>query len=289
MAPPAGKGKVQGKGKGKGKGKSKGKGTAKSKWQITLESKWEDYGDEEDRILKRAIMVGQPNAKFQLRGQHYLYNFTKMVQVNLDTNKERKIRPPKGIRVPRKALLPSGPMTIITVGTCQSGTTINITDPMTKQNVPVFVPAHAKPGQKLAVPLPGKGESVADVQKKQDAVDKQNGTKTSWSTGAKTATAMGGAALVGGAALGGIILGDHLAGGDMAATVGAAVVDAAEDVWDGVTDAADAVADWAPGAADAAGDWTEGAVDDVGEFGGEAVDWFEDAGEDIGDFVMDLF
>jgi len=303
---PAAVGKAKGKGKGKctAKGKGKGKSGAGNKWQIVLENRFQDYGAQEDMILKRAYMTGQKNARFELRGQRYEYNFTKMLQINKSTNKERRIRPPCGPRPPRKPLLPTGPMIIITVRAGQAGTMISIKDPNNLgQSVRVFVPAHAKPGQKLAVPVPRKGEAVEEVQKKQRKHDDEHGTKSSeWSTGAKVAA--GGAALAA-VGVGGVILGDHLAGGDLAETIGEAAADAGED-------AADAVGDWAAGVAEDPGAWAEGAAEDVGEWlgdaaedlgdwaeaagediadfeVGDAADWFGDAGEDIGDFVMDLF
>jgi len=294
-------GKHVSKGHGKGKGKGKGKGSG-SKWQIMLDGRFKDYGHEEDMILKRAYLTGQKNAKFHLRGQNYEYNFQKMIQKNKGTNKVRSIRPPCGPKPPSKPLLPTGPMIILTVRAGQPGTIISVADPNNRgQTVEVYVPAHAKVGAKLAVPIPAKGESVQDVQRKQEKHDAEHGTKTGWSTGGKVAA--GGAAALGVAAVGvgGVILGDHLAGGDMATSVGeAAVDDAGEWVVDGVGDAVDAVGDWAPGAFESAGDWIEGAAEDVGEwaegagedivdFAGDAADWLGDAGEDIGDFVMDLF
>jgi len=279
----------------------KGKGSSGTMWQIKLESSWKDYAKQEDMILKRAYMTGQKNAKFHLRGQNYEYNFKKMVQKNKDTKKERSIRPPCGPKPPSKPLLPTGPMIILTVKAGQPGTMIPVADPNNPgQTIQVFVPKHAKVGQKLAVPIPGKGESVADVSAKQERHDAEHGTKTGWSTGAKVAA--GGAAVAGVAAVGvgGVILGDHLAGGDMAGTIGEAAVDASEWAVDAGGDAVDAVGDWAPGAAEAAGDWAEGAAADVGDwaegagediadFAGDAGDWMGDAAEDIGDFVMDLF
>merc|ERR1711904_160373 len=199
------------------------------------------------RILKRAYLVGQPNARFHLRGQDYEYSFRKMRQRSLKTRKEREIRPPPGPRPPKHALLPTGPMVIITVGTGQPGQMITVPDPNNPgSTINVFVPPGAKPGSKMAVPIPQKGESIEAVQEKQKKHDETK-KKGKWSTGAKVAA--GGAALVGVGAVGvgGVILGDHLAGGDMAGDIGAAVVDAAEVIGDGVTDAADAVADWAPG------------------------------------------
>jgi len=294
LAPAAGKCKGQGKGKGKGKGK----GT--SHWQIKLEGQWKDYCKEEDMILKRAYMTGQKNANYDFRGQNYEYNFKKMLQKNKDSRKERSIRPPMGPKPPRKPLLPTGPMIILTVKTGQPGTVISVADPNNPgQNINVYVPPHAKVGAKLAVPIPQKGESVEDVQKKQQKHDEDHGTKT-WSSGAKVGA--GGAAVAGLAAVGvgGVILGDHLAGGDMAGTIGEAAVDAGEWVADGATDAADAIGEWAPGAAEDVGDWAVGAAEDIGdwavgagedigEFAIDAADWMGDAAEDIGDFVMDLF
>lgn len=223
--------------------------------------------------MKRAYMMGHKNAKFSLRGQDYEYSFNRMAQINKHTRKERQIRPPKGSTAPKKPLLPTGPMIIVTVKPGQPGSMTTVSDPNNPgQTLQVFVPAHAKPGQRMAIPVPAKGESVQAVQAKQKAHDKENGTKgQGWTTGG--AVAAGGLAVAGvaGVAVGGVILGDHLAGGDLAETIGAEVADAAEAVGDGIVDAADAVADWAPDAFEDAGEW-------LGE-----------AGEDIGDFVMDLF
>lgn len=259
-------------------GHGQGKHTKAKKWQIKLDGHWQDYEDQEDRILKRAYLVGQPNARYHLRGQDYEYNFWNMRQKNLKTRKEREIRPPPGPRPPKHALLPAGPMVVITVRAGQAGQMITVPDPNNPgSKINVFVPAGAKPGSKMAVPIPQKGESIQVVQEKQKKHDEKK-KDGKWSTGGKVAA--GGAALVGIGAVGvgGVILGDHLAGGDMAGDIGDVVADGAEAVGDGVTDAAEAVADWAPGAAE-----------DIGEFAGDAIDWLGDAGEDVGDFIMDLF
>jgi len=283
----------QGKGKGKGKGKRTG-----TLWQTKLDGKFQDYGTQEDMILKRAYMIGQHNAKFHLRGQNYEYNFSKMIQKNKDSGKERQIRPPLGPRPPTKPLLPKGPMIVITVRAGQPGSLISVKDPNNPgTQVQVYVPAHAKPGQKMAVPIPEKGQSVESVQRKQQEHDAEHGMKTSpWSTGGKVAA--GGVAVAGLAAVGvgGVILGDHLAGGDMADSIGEAVVDAGDwaadaagDVGDWAADAAGDVGDWAADAADDAAPWLEGAGEDIADFAGDAGEWLGDAAEDIGDFVMDLF
>merc|ERR1711971_1511193 len=158
---------------------------------------------------------------------------------------------------------------------------ITVPDPNNAgQQINVFVPPEAKAGAKTAIPIPRKGESVEEVQAKQKQHAEEQ--KGKWSTGGKIATTGAALVTVGAVGVGGVILGDHLAGGDMAETIGEAVVDAGEAVGDGVTDAIDAVGDWAPGAFEDVGDWAVDAIDDVG-------DWLGDAGEDIGDFVMDLF
>jgi len=125
-------------------------------------------------------------------------------------------------------------MTVITVGTGQPGTVIIVNDPNNPgQKIDVFVPPTAKAGQKMAVPIPGKGETVQSVQAKQKKHDEEKAEKAKaggWSTGAKVAA--GGAAVVGIGAVGvgGVILGDHLAGGDLAADMGDGIVDAGEAV-----------------------------------------------------------
>merc|ERR1712232_224480 len=132
-----------------------------------------DYEDQEDRILKRAWLVGQKNARFSLRGQHYEYNFEDMIQRNLRTHREREIRPPlSGPKPPKNPLLPAGPTTIITVGPGQPGQMITVPDPNNPGTmINVFVPPGAKVGSKMAVSLPAKGEDIQSVQEKQKKHD----------------------------------------------------------------------------------------------------------------------
>jgi len=254
------------------------------KFQIQLAGDWQSYEDQEDMVLKRAFLVGQPNAKFSLRGQHYEYSFQEMSQRNLETDKERKIRPPRGMKAPKTPLLPPGPMVVITVPKGAAGKTIEIKDPNnTGRKLQVNVPPGAKAGQKMAVPVPEKGQTIQAVQEKQ----------TSHSTGAKLAMGIGGIAAVAGLAVGGVILGDHLSGGAVADWAGDAFGDGAGDAVAAATAwtegaVADA-AEWTEGAAGDVGDWAVGAGEDIGEFAGDAVDWLGDAAEDAGDFVMSLF
>merc|ERR1719195_2198690 len=259
-----------------------------------LSGDWKDYGEEEDGVLKRAYLVGQPNCRFNLRGQNYEYSFEDMKQKNLGTGKERRIRPPLGMTKPAAPLLPTGPMVVITVPPNSAGQTITINDPNNPgQTVQVQVPPNARPGAKMAVPVPEAGQSVEDVSTKQSK---------HMSAGAIAGTIGGVAVVAGGLAVGGVILGDHLSGGAVADAVGGALGDGAGDALGSVTDvaagavgdigdaAADAgLTDAAAGAADAVGDVAGDVGDLAGDFGGAAGDWLGDSAGDAGDFVMSLF
>jgi len=226
-----------------------------AKFQVMLGGEWNDYSHAEDKILKRAYMAGFPTAKFHLRGQNYNYDFGRMVQINRDSGKERKIRQPMKWKSPSKPLVPPGPTTVVTVPPGSAGTTIQVPHPRRKGAfISVNVPASAKPGQAMLVPVP----SEATVA----AIDTPTPTKAGgggWSTGGKVAAGTTAIVGLGGAAVGGAILGAHIAEHGLDATVDAA--------GDGIADAAEATADFAV---------------DAGEF-------IVDAAEDVGDFVMDLF
>jgi hypothetical protein len=227
-------------------------------FQIKLGGKWTDYSTEENKILKRAFMAGFPNAKFRLRRQHYLYDFKKMVQLNIDSGKERQIRQPKKWKAPSKPLVPAGPTTVVSVPEGSPGTTVQVPHPRAKGAfISVNVPAAAKPGQAMLVPVPAVPAEVAVAAA--DIPTPARVDRGSWSTGAKVAAGTAGVAGVFGAAVGGVILGEHIAEHGLDATVDA--------VGDGIVDAAEATEDFAV---------------DAGEF-------IVDAAEDVGDFVMDLF
>jgi hypothetical protein len=227
-------------------------------FQIKLGGKWTDYSTEENKILKRAFMAGFPNAKFRLRRQHYLYDFKKMVQLNIDSGKERQIRQPKKWKAPSKPLVPAGPTTVINVPEGSPGTRVRVPHPRAKGAfISVNVPAAAKPGQAMLVPVPAVPAEVAVAAA--DIPTPARGDRGSWSTGAKVAAGTAGVAGVFGAAVGGVILGEHIAEHGLDATVDA--------VGDGIVDAAEATEDFAV---------------DAGEF-------IVDAAEDVGDFVMHLF
>jgi hypothetical protein len=222
-----------------------------AKFQVKLAGDFKNYNLEEDKILKRAFMAGFPHAKFTLRGQNYTYDFRRMVQVNRDSGKERQIRQPKKWTQPSKPLVPAGPTTVVTVPKGSPGKTIQVPHPGVKGAfISVNVPASAKAGQAMLVPVP----PTADVQ-----TGGSSAGAGGWSTGGKVVAGTAAIAGIAGVAVGGAILGEHIAEHGLDATV-----DAAEE---GILDAAEAVEDVAV---------------DAGEF-------IVDAAEDVGDFVMDLF
>jgi len=224
-----------------------------AKFQVELSGKFQDYSKDEDKILKRAYMAGFPNAKFHLRGQDYEYNFTRMEQLNKNTGKTRRIRAPHKWKPPSKPIVPEGPTTVITVPAGSAGKTIQVPHPKAKgQYISVNVPAGAKAGQAMLVPVP-KADACGG------AGSGSGGSGGGWSTGAKVAAGGAAAVAVAGGAVGGALLGAHIAEHGIDATVDAA--------GDGLADAGEAIGD---------------AAVDAGEF-------IVDAAEDIGDFVMDLF
>merc|ERR1719326_2848923 len=78
-----------------------------------------------------------------------------MVQINRDSGKERKIRQPMKWKAPSKPLVPAGPTTVINVPPGSPGTTIQVPHPRVKGAfICVNVPASAKPGQAMLVPVP---------------------------------------------------------------------------------------------------------------------------------------
>merc|ERR1712146_356639 len=119
-----------------------------AKFQVKLGGEWKDYNNDGDKILKCAFMAGFPNAKLNLRGQSYSYDFQKMAQINRDTRKERAIRPPRKWKAPSKPLVPAGPTTVINVPAGSPGTTIQVPHPKVRGAfISVNVPASAKAGQ----------------------------------------------------------------------------------------------------------------------------------------------
>jgi len=292
-----------------------------SKFQVELAGEWKDYARDEDKILKRAFLAGFPNCKFTLRGATYEYNFRRMLQKNLTSGKERKIRAPYRWQQPSKPIVPKGPTICIRVPPGSPGSTIQVNHPKVKgAKINVAVPRSAKVGQAMLVPVPdiavacdvsvtggvfaattpegrrkgkgaGKGQRGSCTGAAAPAgaaaaapvtTGDAKSEKKGWSTGAKVAAGTAAVAAVGG----GAFLATHAATEGPEAT-GEMLADGAEDVGDWAEGAAEDVGDWAEeaGIVDAAEDaweWTAEAAED-------AAEWIGDAAEDAGDFIMDLF
>lgn len=265
---------------------SKGQGKC-GHFQVQLSGRWADYQGNEDRILKRAYLAGFPNARYTLRGQTYEVDFKGMTQKNQKTGKGRSIRPPHRWKPPAAPICQPGPTTCIKVPEGAPGTTIQVPHPRAKgQYIAVDVPVTARAGQAMLVPVPAVTEappmpsaapepaavpepsappapSAASAPSAPAPAPKpappEKGGKKGWSTGAKVAAGVTGAAAVGGLAVAGVVLGEHIA----------------EEGWDA------AIAD--------VGDWFEGAGETIADGAEAAVDWVGDAADATGDFVMDLF
>merc|ERR1719240_2229949 len=89
-----------------------------------------------------------------------------MVQINRDSGKERKIRQPLKWKAPAKPIVPPWPTTVINVPTGSPGTTINVPHPRVKGAfISVKVPASAKPGQAMLVPVPPAAATCTPTRK----------------------------------------------------------------------------------------------------------------------------
>merc|ERR1719491_14896 len=184
-----------------------------------------------------------------------------MVQVNENTRSERQIRPPRKLKSPAEPLVQAGPTTVINVPKGSPGKMIHVPHPgVPGAFLAVNVPATARPGQAMLVPVPREAAiAPARVAAPSDAARSKARSAGGWSTGAKVAAGTAAVVGVGGAAVGGVVLGESIAEHGLDATVDA--------VGDGFGDAGEA----------------------IGDFAVDAGDWIGDAAESTGDFIMDLF
>merc|ERR1712187_227829 len=145
-----------------------------------------------------------------------------------------------------------------------AGKKIQVPHPKNKSiNITVVVPANAKAGQELLIPVPPLDGAVAPPAGQGKS-----------STGAKVAKA-GAVAMAAGLVVGGAIL----------------YLD--EDAQEWATGAIDEHAPPVEAAAEDVGTWAEGAAADIEEWAPDAAadagDWIMTAGDDVGAFLMDLF
>merc|ERR1712072_972476 len=158
-----------------------------------------------------------------------------MVQINRDSGKERQIRQPLKWKPPSKPLVPPGPTTVVNVPRGSPGTTIQVPHPRVRGAfISVNVPASAKAGQAMLVPVPPEPRFIAQHEpgsKSTATAGSVGGGSSCWSTGGKVAAVAG----IAGAAVGGAILGEHITEHGLDATL--------DTSGDGIADAAEATAD----------------------------------------------
>merc|ERR1712079_767711 len=194
-----------------------------------------------------------------LRGQKYETNFEAMKQKNEGSGKQREIRQPYKWKKPAAPITKQGPTFCITVPPGAPGTTIQVPNPKDKKTfIAVNVPATAKVGQAMLVPIPDgppaelpASEVNGDYKPVEHTDEKE---KKKWSTGAKVAAVGGGALVVGGVAVGGALLGEHIAEEGWDATM-ADIGDVATTAGEGIADGAEAAVEWVGDAAETAGDF----------------------------------
>lgn len=63
-------------------------------FQVLLQGQWQNYKDQEDLLLKMALLAGQRSIVLQMVGDSYECDLIRMVQVNLRTGTERRMRAP---------------------------------------------------------------------------------------------------------------------------------------------------------------------------------------------------
>merc|ERR1712187_576499 len=178
-----------------------------------------------------------------------------------------------------KPIVPAGPTMTITVPAGSPGQEIVVPHPKDKTKVIVVnVPAGARPGQAMLVPVPDVSKCAATGVHNAGAAPvagaplgtvkpaKASKESKGWSTGAKVAAGVGGAAVIAGGAVLGTEIMEH-----------------------GADATFDAIGDGLGDAAAVAGDAAGHAGEAIGEFAGDAGDFIMDAADDVGDFVMDLF
>merc|ERR1712137_61674 len=186
----------------------------------------------------------------------------KMEQKNLGSGKSRDIRPPYKWKAPAKPITKAGPTFCISVPPGAPGKTIQVPHPTRKgEFIAVNVPATAKVGQAMLVPIPDGPAAALPAAEVKGAFKPEPepaavpaGKKKGWSTGAKVAAVGGGAVVVGGLAVGGAVLGEHIAEEGWDATM-ADLGDVATTAGEGIADGAEAAVEWVGDAADTAGDF----------------------------------
>lgn len=309
-------------------------------FKAKVDGKWQDYSTPCHQLLMEAYEAGCPSMRLHVKGNMYKFDFEKMEQKNLNTLDISEMRAPHHAKRPKRSSIfqkenlrhplskgrksirdqvrPQRPVFVVRVPADSAGTTIRVPHPKKLgKAMPVAVPAEAKVGQPLYLPMPrtqmktklkygaagtalGTGGAAVVV-----AIVETTGITTAGGVAAGGALATVGtvaAVSLGGVAVAGAVVaagaGVHYAmrNPGKAAVVGALTIGAlalADHVADvGVLEAAGDVADGAGDLVEGVADVAEDAIDtceDAGEFIVDAGDWFGDVAEDGFDFILDLF
>jgi len=298
-----------------------------------------DYSIHCNDLLQQAYTAGCPSMRLNVKGHMYKFDFETMEQRNLNTLETAEMRAPHDLERPVKNPLfrmenllhpftkgrqsfkenvtPQRPVYVVRVPAGGPGKTILV--PHCKKlgkSLRVAVPAEAKVGQPLFLPVPCTAVKTKLKYAAGGAAGGGGAVLAGVAAGEATATAVcgaGGAAALGAAApviAGGVVVagvavaaaaGVHYASKNptKAMVIGAltvaglAAIDHVRDV--GVFEAAGDAAELAGDAVEATGDVAEGAravAEDVGDELADAadeLDWSRDAAEDGVDFILDLF
>jgi hypothetical protein len=307
-------------------------------FKAKVDGKWQDYSLPCQHFLLEAFEAGCPSMRLHVKGNMYKFDFKKMEQHNLNTLEVCELKAPHNANRPKKSAIfdkenfkhplskgrrslqgkirPQRPVFVVRVPAGSLGKTIQVPHPKKLgKSMNVAVPANAKVGQPLYLPMP---RTKAQTKVKYAVAGTALGTTSTAAAVAITeatglsagAVAGGGAAAVGtlaAASLGGVAIAGALvaAGAGVhyatrnpkkaiaigALTLGAlALADHVAEV--GVLEAAGDVAEGAGDLVEGAGDVMEGVVDfgeDAGEFLLDAGEWVGDVAEDGVDIILDLF
>lgn len=293
-------------------------------FKAKVDGRWEDYASQCNRFLLEAYQAGCPSMRLNVNGHMYKFDFHTMEQKNLSTldicemkaphNAQRSMRSSlwditnlrhprsKGRKAFRDTVRPQRPVFVVRVPENGPGTIIRVPHPKKLgKTMTVAVPAVAKVGQPLFVPMPrtqletkvkylaggavvGTTSAAAAVTISEVAGGAAAGGALA-TVGGVVAVACGGVVVVGAVVAAGV--GVHYATRNpgKAAAIGALTIGglalAAHISEVGVLDAAGDVAEGAGELLEGVGDVAE----DMMDFAGDAVDM----GEDGVDFIIDLF
>mmetsp|Transcript_77729 Transcript_77729/g.219820 ORF Transcript_77729/g.219820 Transcript_77729/m.219820 type:complete len:338 (-) Transcript_77729:40-1053(-) len=128
----------------------------KQRFQAKNGKHWVDLPPSEDQHLRAAYLAGLPRVTYSVGGVRRECCLRTMTQTDARSGKARRIRAPHGWTLPAAPITEAVPHTCVKVPRGASGTIIHV--PRGKgASIPVKVPATAKAGQRLMVPIVAPG------------------------------------------------------------------------------------------------------------------------------------